>query len=927
MKERFLTTVALWAERRAGRVLLLAMLVTAAGAGLMARLELRMHFKNLMPQTHPMVQEFNRIVDEFSTASMIIVAATGEEAELKAFADELAPQIAAMEEYVRRVDYKLEREFFLEHGFMLQKVEDLRNSRDIFKDLSLLPWLRSLNDSFEKTYVDDEESISTREKENQAIAFLDGIQHWLRTLERYVVEGEVLEPGVGEEAAERFLIGDPYFVSPDKDMLLLLAQPTFSVNEIDRVVAAEDSIDAVIHQVAGRYPSVAAGTTGTMALARDEMVAANEDAYTTSIIAFFLIIALFILSFRMWVAPLLAGVSLLLGIVWAGGLASLAVGSLNIMTSMFSVILIGLGIDFSIHIISGYTENRAAGSSIGESLRQTLLKSGSGVITGGLTTACAFFTLTVSETAGMKEFGIVAGSGVVCCMLAAVIVLPAMLSFRDQMLSRWRKGRHRTRSAEFGFLGTLAVALCRRPAAVLWAGIAVTGLLLYAALQITFDYNYLNMEPVGLTSIELQDRMEEEFDVTPDFVLVTAPSVAEARAIAEEAKDLKMVGMVTSVSEYVPAAEEQQRRLPYVEEIRRNLENNRATSRLAAGELDEFVDELHRLEDNVIELAQLAFLGGQDKVDEKCRAIVGKLEGEDDGDDPQEGSVISSLHAAEQNPDEAQEGSMIASLVARIDADRRRAARNLNRFHAHFEPAFRRIATGMTSAALISLDELPENILDRFASRKRDKFLVTIYPKEGVWKDVEFLERFTRRMQQIDERVTGIPSVFYVLMNIIGRDGRTAAMLTIIVVFLLLLWDFRSARFAVLAMVPLVVGAVWMVGIMQVCGLQLTVLNVIGVPLILGIGIDDGVHLLHRYRVEGAGRVGTVFTSTGKAVLLTSLTTMLAFGSLVFATYRGLGSMGIALFIGVGTCFLTSVLLLPALLGWMEPRKGGVEHV
>ena len=181
-------------------------------------------------------------------------------------------------------------------------------------------------------------------------------------------------------------------------------------------------------------------------------------------------------------------------------------------------------------------------------------------------------------------------------------------------------------------------------------------------------------------------------------------------------------------------------------------------------------------------------------------------------------------------------------------------------------------------------------------------------------------------MQQIDERVTGMPSIFYILMGIIAKDGRNAAGLTVAVVFLLLLWDFKSARFALLAMVPLVAGAIWMVGIMWLCDLQLTLVNVIGVPLILGIGIDDGVHLLHRYRAEGPGQIETVFTSTGKAVLLTSLTTMLAFGSLVFATYRGLGSMGIALFIGVGTCFLTSLLLLPALISWSEKRKG-IEHV
>jgi len=882
----------------------IAVIITAIAAGLMQQLKIEMHFKNLMPQEHPMVQEFNQIVDDFSTATLIIVAARGKEIELKQFADELAPKIEAMTEFVQRVDYKLERDFYLEHGFILQKAKDLNNSKDIYTDLNLTPLLSHINDSFEKTYVYDEDSISTKERENNAIMFLDGVQYWLETLGQYASQADALGAAHARVAVERFLIGDEYLISQDKDMLLLFAQPTFSLNEVDKVILAEDSIDAVIHQVAEKYPSVFAGTTGTMALARDETVAFNEDAYVTSIIAFILIIILFIVSFRMWVAPIIAGLSLIFGIVWTGGFVTIVIGRLNIMTSMFSVILLGLGVDFSIHIISVYTENRAAGHSIGESLRQALLKSGNGVITGGLTTACAFLTLTVSETAGMREFGIVAGSGVLFCMLSAILVLPAMLSLRDKLLIRLRKDEHSVKSTDFKFLGIISMSVARSPILVLCAGAAFTILMLYSALQITFDYNYLNMEPVGLTSIKLQDEMEEEFDVTPDFALVTVPSVAEARRITETAKKLKMIGMVTSISEYIPSQAQQKKRIAHIQEIRDSLMRHHAMIPFSIDRLEDVYAELYRLEDNVIELAQLAYLGGQDKVDEKCRQLIGDLE------DP--ANV-----------------TMISRLVKQLKADQSRTAINLDRFQKHYEPHLRQTALGMASTEAITVDELPPNILNRFASHDGDSFLVTVYPKEGVWKNIEFLERFTHQMHKIEERVTGIPSIFYILIGIIAKDGRIAAALTLMVVFMLLLWDFRNLKLTLMAMMPLVIGAIWMVGIMQLIGQQLTMLNVIVIPLILGIGIDDGVHILHRYRLEGPGKIKTVFASTGKAVMLTSLTTMLAFGSLIFATYRGLGSMGSALFIGVGTCFLTSIVILPALLKLMENslqrRKQGVS--
>jgi hopanoid biosynthesis associated RND transporter like protein HpnN len=897
MRDIFLGRIARFAASRPVLMFVVMLVVTAVAAGLASRLTLKTHAKDLMPQKHPMVREFDRIIDDYSTASMIIVAARGEESQLKRFADELVPKIEGMTDYIQRVDYKLEREFFLEHGFLLQKAKDLKNSGDIFRDLSFLPWLMHLNDNFEKTYVYDSESISTKEKENSAVAFLDGIKYWLSAVEQYAVKGYDVDTGLARRTVERFLLGDEYFISQDKDMLIIFAQPTFTVMDIRQCIDASNAVDGLIERVSRKYPGILAGTTGSIALQRDENNAISQDMYLTSVIALILIIILFIASFRMWVAPVLAGITLIIGIIWTAGFSALAVGSLNLMTSAFAVILVGLGVDFSIHIISVYTENRAAGCPIGESLHNALLKSGKGIITGGLTTACAFLTLLVSQTAGMREFGIVAGSGVVFCMLASIVVLPAMLSLRDKILIKIRKEKYSVKSTDFSFLGDIATVISKRRVWILTGSFLVTILLLYSAINITFDYNLLNLEPVGLTSIELQHEMEHEFDITPDFAMITAESIEDARRIADEAKELKMIGMVTSISEYIPSRDEQQKRLPIIREIRSDLENNREITPLSVDNMDDFINELHRLEDNIIELAQLAYLGGQDKVDKKCKELVGDLE------------------AADRK-------SMIMALVEVLKFREERGLEILNLFHTQFEPHFREVALGMASATPISLDDLPRNITDRFVNKDGNKYLVTIYPKDQIW-DLEFLKRFTEQMQRLDPRVTGAPSIFYILMQIIADDGRIAALLTLTIVFLLLLWDFRKLHYAVMAMVPLVVGAVWMVGIMQLFNLKLTLMNVIGLPLILGIGIDDGVHILHRYRAEGRGKIRTVFTSTGKAVLLTSITTMLAFGSLVFATYRGLGSLGIALFIGVGSCFLTSIIILPALLGWLEKEKSG----
>ena len=146
-------------------------------------------------------------------------------------------------------------------------------------------------------------------------------------------------------------------------------------------------------------------------------------------------------------------------------------------------------------------------------------------------------------------------------------------------------------------------------------------------------------------------------------------------------------------------------------------------------------------------------------------------------------------------------------------------------------------------------------------------------------------------------------------------------MLTVILVFLLLWLDFRRPDHALIAILPLAAGVFWMVGLMKLTGLQFTVINVMGLPMIVGIGIDDGVHIVHRWVSEGKRDLFTVFASTGKAILLTTLTTMLAFGSLYFSVWRGFASLGSALFIGVGACFITTILFLSGILGWISEKK------
>lgn len=945
MREKILKKLAHWHASRPWRMALVVFLLTVIFVAFFSQLKISTHTKDLLPEKDPKVVQFNKIIDEFATATNLVIVAQGEEQRIKEFADRLAPQMfeardtSKNEEFQKeidrieakimklkaknkidsvkkleseiqdlrakmdfklfqRVDYRVDVDFLRDHMLMLVKEDDLENLKDMFMDPNLKGLIQNINNSLEKEYIGKEESISTREKEDGAWGFLDGIQNLILMLQK-VTNGEEISPIEAQAAADEILFGDPYFISYDKSALIMNIIPTFSIMDRDHIMTGTVTAQAIVDDLLKEFPDVKAGLTGAIPKEHDEQVYSEQTIGYTTLIAFIAILILLMISFRMLVAPVLAIVNLAIGVIWALGSAAIVVGQLNIITSTMAVIILGLGIDFSIHFISTFTELRAQGKNIQAAMEDTFLKSGKGIITGGVTTACAFYALVISSARALKEMGLVMGTGLLAILLATMLFLPIMLVLRARLKDKRMAKKGITKIIErdisFRFLGRSCEWLARHYAFTIVFSVVLSGFLIWSAFRIGWDYDYRAMEPKGLTSMKLMDVIQEKFDLSMDYALVLTEDLGESRQLAEKYKELATVARTDDISVYVPSEEQQQMRGPLIAEISERIQSTPVSRAVLLSELNAFQEEIKRLEMNIMEMQDMAFLGGQDKVDNKCKEIVG---------DP-------------ANPNPRNE---IQELIQSLSADTPTAAQGLSKFQQHFAPHFKESIIRMSSTVPIFIDQLPETILDKYSNRTRDLFIITVYPSGTIY-DGKFLNRFAKDVERISEKATGTPSLFLALMKIFGRDGRNAILLTLVVVFFLLWLDFRNPRFALVAIIPLVFGLFWMVGLMHLVGIELSMMSVMGLPLIIGIGIDDGVHIMHRWRHEGNGKIRAVYSSTGKAIFLTSLTTMLAFGSLIFSAFPAWGQFGGALALGVGGCFLTTAIVLPGILGWIDRRN------
>jgi len=161
--------------------------------------------------------------------------------------------------------------------------------------------------------------------------------------------------------------------------------------------------------------------------------------------------------------------------------------------------------------------------------------------------------------------------------------------------------------------------------------------------------------------------------------------------------------------------------------------------------------------------------------------------------------------------------------------------------------------------------------------------------------------------------VTGTNVVGREFRKIFSREAPRAVLIGLVVVFVLLLVDFRSLRLTSIALGQLICGVIMMLGVMKLLDIHLNYVNAFVATMILGVGIDYSIHLVHRMSLTG-GKVEAGLLETGKAVVLAALTNIAAFGTLTLGNYPALRSFGMVALIGSATCLFTALTFVPAVM-------------
>ncbi len=630
--------------------------------------------------------------------------------------------------------------------------------------------------------------------------------------------------------------------------------------------------DAVADLPAEMTAGVAIGITGDPVLRTEELQSVASGIEISAALSLVLVALLLAVGIRSAAGVAASLVALLLSLMATAGFAALTVGTLNLISIAFTVLMIGLGIDFAIHLLLHLEERLGDADQPRRVWPMAARHVARGLLLAAITTSAAFYAFSPTRFVGMAQLGVISGTGVLIALLITLVVVPAMTTIRSPRFRPRRRVRHR-----------IALILALEKASPFTVAITLVAVAI-AAFQIPevrFDADPMNLRDPASPSVRAFRWIASDSRLSPYRLDYVGDDAAAVRQFARRVERLAEVKEVISIDSFLPA--DQEARLDDIDFLAGDL-----------WFLDSIDPDVWRTNGNAAAPAEVA-----KALDGLRRALVERR-----GEDPGIRAASRRLAAAIARFAAAAQGPAREALVARLD----RAV------FAFYPDMLQRLQT-MLAPEPLTLASLPERIKRRYLAPTGEA-LAQVLPAVDV-SEPHARARFVRAVLAVEPHIGG--SAYAVLRagTVVAEAMTQATVLAFLLATILVAVVLRRLWAVAMVMLPLAFAGVLMLAVGVWLDLPFNFANVIVLPLMIGMGVDAAIHLVARAR--DLDHAESVFdTNTPRAILFSALTTMASFGTLILSHHRGTASMGELLLIALALTLLATLVVLPAML---ELRK------
>lgn len=873
-------------------ILILALLLSVAAViYTIKNMEFMTGRDDLMPRNASFQVDYRAYRAEFGDQEEIVAVIESDDAEKSTrAADALHARLNRDSGLFREVFYPGGLPFFRKNGLLFMPLDEIKALRrtltmaaPVLKDLAAAPSVQTLFTSL-TGQIDGY-------LKNGDPASLQSLTFMLSTLDKGFKAFDGKSSGMSMDS---FLKGSgdgkpSMLESAGKQqvitMLPVKQEGSFVASE-KSIKAARAALDEILKKP--EFKGVKGGLTGVPVLEYEEMATSQHDIEIATILSLTLTVILLLLAFRGMLNVIAAMVSLIVGICLSFGFATMAVGHLNILSMVFAIMLIGLGIEYGIQVVLRYQEELKNGVNGMSAIETGLSSNIRSIIMAAATVALAFATFAFTDFKGIAELGIIAAGGVFICVITTFTVLPAMLI----LMERFRKTPVTTSSLQH-VKGKKELhehpffrAIFAKPRAVVAATLLLSLACLYPTLTMRFDYNLMNLQAKGLPSVEYAYKLMRSKENSGYFAVVTARDKTEARSLTERLEKLPAVDHVVSTLTFIP--DQQTEKLAELAALRRTLADVIPVP----------------YEENLQVMALPA-------VFESFRERVAKLEG---------------ALAEKKAPEAVPVGAFLTTLDAFFKTLEKEKDNNALGMLRDFQggmfaelPDKLKMMKESLEASAVTETDVPQQLMQRFVG-KSGKLLLQVAAKKEIFER-EPLQEFVTQVKGVFPNATGEPVMVFESLSVLRDAYLKAFIYAFIGIAAILLINFKSIRYALLGTLPLAAGLLLMIGGMRLMNVSFNSANIIVLPLILGVGIDSAIYIINRYRqgVETPAQVAT--RSAGIGVFLNALTILFSFGALMVAHHQGVFSIGAVMSLGMVASVAVFLAFLPALLELYGKRQ------
>ena len=610
--------------------------------------------------------------------------------------------------------------------------------------------------------------------------------------------------------------------------------------------------------------------SGEVALANEEIAAGMsgvELAGSLSLLLLALILGIGIRSLSVISAIFMM---LMMGIAWTAAYATAMVGSYNTLSLIFLVMFFGLGVDFAVHYCLRLIEaKRLEVSSTSTNTDSAAVIAtadlGTTLLLCAITSSIAFLAFLPTEYNGLAELGLISAGGMAIAFLLSLTFFPAWFAIAGYgkiIQKQVNKNQHdKKKSFTLPTTATLIATL-------LLASVAA-----YFAKDISFSYSVLAMRDQDTEAMSTLLDMQRSNIVTDYSIFVVADPNSDIAQLKEQLLQLTSVAKVELPQDHLPQFQQikQQYMLPVHEQL------SPLDPVTAAPAFDPRTSQ-----DAITAMIELLDVEQQDAfIDEDEEAIK---------------ALSQALETLSANSD--LQKAFQKAIVIGVNQD-------LQRLQQWF------------AAKPYDLMDLPANVRDRLYSEELG-LLLNVIPKADMTNKQE-TDQFVFDVMGVAPNVAGRTIMEWGIGKVVVESFVQAVITAVVGITILLALYFRHWVPVVLVLIPLFLTTLFTFAFIQITGMTLNMANILVVPLIFGLGVDTGIHVVHRYH-QSYDLNEMLFSSTSKAVLISALTTIGTFISLSFSAHKGAASIGLLLSVAISLLLITTFIVLPALLAAFDKR-------